>query len=510
MLARTLAQVTRTAVVDRGQLERLLEPRDGVVLERRTGDRRYEAAEGPVSRYVRTVDVEPLDDGDRDDAYRVRQTVEFRLALTWWGWLFVPLVRGHLGAVKQAPRRPWWAPVDRLDPVAANTLGSVMAMSFVVSYAASLLSQSMTFVAEDFGVSTSGQGVALATVRIDGFVALPLLALADRRGRRRMVMVTAVGTCVLSGLGALAPSMTALVGTQVLARGFATAASVTLLVAALEEMPRNNRAFAISLETMAAALGAGACIGLLFLADLASWRLLYAVTLLGLPLVRGIGRRFTETRRFQAPHPIAAVAGHGRRLWLLGVAAVCLTVFSVPASQFQNEYLRDERGFSATRISIFLVATNVFGAIGIVVGGKLADLRGRRVVASTAVIGGVGATVVMFLVTGWPMWAWSVIGAVVGAATVPSLGVYGPELFPTSLRGKANGVITGVARVGSVVGLVATGVLADRFDAIGPALAILAIGPAIVAVLIMTAFPETAHHELEDLNPEDRTPDPDP
>jgi MFS family permease len=300
--------------------------------------------------------------------------------------------------------------------------------------------------------------------------------------------------------------MPALVGTQVLARGFATAASVTLLVAALEEMPRNNRAFAISLETMAAALGAGACVGLLFLADLVSWRLLYAVTLLGLPLVRGIGRRFTETRRFQAPHPVATVAGHGRRLWLLGVAAVCLTIFSVPASQFQNEYLRDERGFSATRISVFIIATNVFGAIGIVVGGKLADLRGRRVVASTAIIGGVGATVVMFVVAGWPMWAWSVIGAVIGAATVPSLGVYGPELFPTSLRGRANGVITGVARVGSVVGLVATGVLADRFDAIGPALAILALGPAIVAVLIMTAFPETAHHELEDLNPEDPPP----
>jgi MFS family permease len=343
-------------------------------------------------------------------------------------------------------------------------------------------------------------------VRLDAFVALPLLAIGDRRGRRYLLLFATVGACTLSSLGALAPSMPWLVGSQVIARGFATAASVTVVVAALEEMPRNNRAFAISLETMAAALGAGTCIALLFLADVASWRLLYVIALLGVPLVWRIGKRLTETRRFTAPHAEAGVAGHGRRLWLLAAAAVFLNLFAVPATQFQNEYLRDERSFSAGRISLFVIATNVFGAIGIIVGGRLADERGRRPVGAIAVAGGVSATVIMFLVTGWPMWAWSVIGAIVGAAAVPSLGVYGPELFPTSFRGRANGIITGLARVGSVSGLVVTGYLADRMGGIGNALALLAIGPAIVAVLVITAFPETAHQELEDLNPEDRPP----
>ena len=504
MLAATLAKVTRQAVVDRHQLERLLEPRDGVVLERRTADGSYEAVDGPFERYERAVEVEPLDEAG--ESFRVSQTVDFRLALTWFGWMFLPLVRPHLGAVVLPDRRPWWAPVDRLDPAAANTLGSVMAMSLVVSYTAALMSQTMTFSAEDFGVGTGGQGVALALVRIDGFIALPLLALADRRGRRHTIMFTAAGACVLSAIGALAPSMGALVATQVLARGFATAALVTVLVAALEEMPRNNRAFAISLETMAAAIGAGTCITLLFLADVASWRLLFAIALLGLPLVRGIGRGLKETRRFLAPHASVGAAGHGGRLWLLGAAALCLNLFTIPASQFQNEFLRDERGYSAGRVSLFVIATNIFGAIGIIVGGRLADTRGRRAVGAFAIAGGVGATVVMFLVHGWPMWMWSVIGAVVGAATVPALGVYGPELFPTSFRGRANGIITGVARIGSVAGLVATGILADRLGTIGQALALLAVGPAIVAVLVVTAFPETAHQELEDLNPEDKTP----
>jgi len=38
---------------------------------------------------------------------------------------------------------------------------------------------------------------------------------------------------------------------------------------------------------------------------------------------------------------------------------------------------------------------------------------------------------------------------------------------------------------------------------LAPALALLAIGPIIVAGLVATIYPETAATELEDLNPED-------
>jgi MFS family permease len=57
--------------------------------------------------------------------------------------------------------------------------------------------------------------------------------------------------------------------------------------------------------------------------------------------------------------------------------------------------------------------------------------------------------------------------------------------------------------IGSSTGLLIAGRLADRWDAFGPGMALLAIGPLIVAALVLTLYPETAHRELEELNPED-------
>ena len=90
--------------------------------------------------------------------------------------------------------------------------------------------------------------------------------------------------------------------------------------------------------------------------------------------------------------------------------------------------------------------------------------------------------------------------------TIPALGVYGPELFPTSLRGRANGIIAVLAVAGSVVGLLVAGYLSDRWGGLGPPLAVLSVGPLLMALLVLAAYPETAHRELEELNPEDEPP----
>ena len=503
-----MSRVVTEATVDPAGLDRILEPRRGLVLERRCREGTYEAAEGPLEGYRRTVRADPLDGG----RHHVSQTVEYRLDLPFFGWLFALPVRRHMGRLEAASALPWWGPPERLDHRGARSLDALCALSLVVGYLGTLLTQTMTFAAEEFGAGTAAQANALTAVRADVVVSVGLVALADRRGRRQLLVLTAAAGCILTAAGALAPSLAWLAGSQVVARGFVTAAVIVLSVVAAEEMPSGSRAYAVSLLALSGGLGAGvAAVGLLPLADLApwSWRLLFAVAVLGLLLVRMVGRRLPESRRFAAPHAAAPMTGHGRRFWLLAASAVLLQLFYVPAAQFANEYLRVERNFSARRISLFTFATATPAAVGVVMGGRVAE-HGRRLVGAVGVLGGVGATVLMYLAHGWPLWTWSVIASIVGGLTVPALGVYGPELFPTSLRGRANGVIVALARVGGVAGLQAVAPLSGALGSLGPAMAVLALGPALLAVLVVVAYPETAHRELEDLNPEDSPPAPGP
>ena len=192
----------------------------------------------------------------------------------------------------------------------------------------------------------------------------------------------------------------------------------------------------------------------------------------------------------------------GRRLLLLATAAFLLLVFAAPASQFQNDFLREHRGYSATGITLFTLITSTPAGIGIFVAGRLADTRGRRGVAAVGLLGGTAFILVAYHSAGAAMWAASVTGTVLGSLTV-ALGVYGPELFSTRHRARANGLIVTLGVAGSATGLLVVGMLADRFGSYGPAFTVVAIGPVLAAVLVLRCFPETARVELEVLNPGD-------
>jgi MFS family permease len=491
------------AVVDDAGLERWLRPADGLVRERADGDRRFGLDEGPFRRYERTVAVQPAGDG----RHEVTSTVDFRLAIPYVGWLVALPVAAWLR--RPGAPLPWWGPPARLDARSAGVLGTLCGFAVVGGYLGTAITQTITFAADDFGhTSNRPQAMALATVRLAVVIALVLVAAADRRGRRALLIVAAVAGVLFSATTALAPSLPFYAGSQILTRGCSTALAVLITVVAAEEMPAGARAFAVSVLGMCAALGAGFCVMALPLADLdtGGWRLVFVLPLLGLPLLRDAWRRLPESRRFGAPHAASGMAGHGARLRLLATAALLINLFAAPASQLQNEFLRDERGYTAAGITLFTLVTNTPAGIGVLVGGRLADARGRRIVGAVSLAGGVGATVVMFFSAGASLWAWSLVGAVVGGATLPALGVYGPELFPTGSRARANGLIALAAVVGSSTGLVAAGILSDRLGGLAPALAILAVGPALLTLLVLLRFPETARVELEDLNPQDRRP----
>ena len=74
--------VTRT-ILDRDGVEAAREPRHQPVLETRAGDDVFDALEGAVWSYRRTVTVAPAADGGG----HVTETVDFQLAVPYFAWL---------------------------------------------------------------------------------------------------------------------------------------------------------------------------------------------------------------------------------------------------------------------------------------------------------------------------------------------------------------------------------------------------------------------------------------
>ena len=188
----------------------------------------------------------------------------------------------------------------------------------------------------------------------------------------------------------------------------------------------------------------------------------------------------------------------GGRFVLLAAVFFLLNIFVAPASQLQNDYLRADRGFSGLAITVFILLTATPGGLGVMVGGRWADTRGRRMALIPGLLAIGVFNAVFFSVSGVPMWLASLFGSVLGALCVAALGVLGPELFPTARRGGVRGALTVIAVAGSVTGLLTAGVLVDR-NGYGPTFVLLAAGPVIAAGLAL-AVPETSRRELEDIN----------
>jgi MFS family permease len=470
---------------------------------------RFACEEGPFAAYERQVSHQPAPEG----GLLVTERISWSLGIPLWGPLFQPLVARDLRRSEpprlpdpdRPSRPPWWAPPDRLDLRATGVLSRLCVLSMLAGYLGTTITQTMTFAADEFDASKAAQGSALGAVRAGVLLSLVLMAAADRRGRKRLLTVCAVGGAVASAAGALSSSLWALGATQTFARAFSTALALLIGVVAAEEMPSGGRAFAASVLAMTGALGAGGAVILLPLAGLApwAWRIIYLIPLMGLVFFLRVARDMPESRRFLRPHARTTMRGHRGRLLLLGASGFFGLIFLAPITQFQNDFLRDEHGFAAWQLTVFTFATSTPAGIGVIVGGRLADERGRRVVGATGTLGGAIFLALAYQASGPWLWLCWLIGSMVAAVTVPALGVYGPELFPTALRGRANGLITVGSVAGSTVGLFLAGRFADEWGSLGPGIALLAVGPVIVSVLVLTLYPETAHLELEDINPQD-------
>ncbi len=518
----------RALVVNDAELKLLRAPIDGIVLERiGSSPDRFELEEGPFSIYSRSLSVSP---GDTPETYSVIEEVTWKLSLpVFWILLWFPFWWSVRGGQKNP--RPWWAPAGRLDARASRAIGLLGVIAIVNGFLGSVIGQTLTFAADEFcnefavnadgmrtcvdsAHDTSARANVFTIVRVSIVLSLALTVAADRFGRKLALTVAVTISCLATAAGALAPNLAFLTASQVISRGLATGLTIVLLVFASEELPPKSRAYGVSMLILLAGLGSGIVVWILPLADVAEWgwRLVYAAALLFVPLSLWVGSRLPNTRRFalldrqRASQSLLELWQNPKlrsRLLLLGFGALLATLFATPASQFDNQFLRDELGFDASRITVFTLLTSTPIGIGVMAGGILSDRIGRRPIGAFGTAVGVSMSVLSFFSNDFWIFPVRAIGVILGSGfAVAGLAVYGPELFPTRLRGTANGVITAFGVGGSVIGLQLVGRLAERFDAFGPALLVAAIGPATLVLLILFRYPETANLTLEELNDE--------
>jgi MFS family permease len=360
------------------------------------------------------------------------------------------------------------------------------------------------------GLSFTTLGLGLGIIRLAAIGSLPLAGLADRLGRRRVLLgCSAVGLAIAAAAG-LSPGYWWFVALFAASRPLLTATNAITGVIAAEETSTNDRAKAIALVAAAYGTGAGLTAVIRGIAgDALSFRGLFALLLIPLAALPLLGRRLEEPQRFErtrrdpnAPYQRSRVpAAYRDRLALLFTLAFAFAFVQGPATSLLFVYTESVLDLPRSATALMVVAAGVLGLGGLLAGRWASDNLGRRRTAAT--------TQVLTALAGMVTYSGSAAGAVAGylvsilamSAFAPAVGTLGAELFPTSVRATVAGWFSVAGVLGAVTGLVAFGLLADGLQSFSHA-AILVAAPVAAVAPLYARLPETRGLELEESAPE--------
>jgi MFS family permease len=360
------------------------------------------------------------------------------------------------------------------------------------------------------GLSGTALGIGLAIMRLASLGALPVIGLADRFGRRRMLLATVGIGLAMTALAAASPTYWWFVAIFACGRPVLAATNGLAQVTAAEQTASADRAKAVAL--IAAGYGTGAGVIAIvhsLAASTLGFRGVFALALVPLALLPLLSRWIEEPDRFtvaaagpERPVPVldAVARPFRRRLAVIVVLGFAVSVITGPANSFvflfAQNYLR-QPGFVTAGM---VVGAGVAGLGGLLAGRWLADRAGRRLTGALAMMAVAVLAIWTYSGSAPALVAGYVLGTFAASVFAPAAGALLNELFPTSVRASTAGwwLVAGV--LGAVTGLVIFGTVAGashRFLVAG----VVTFLPAALVMVLFWLLPETRGREPEELWP---------
>jgi len=396
-----------------------------------------------------------------------------------------------------------------------RVIGLLVIAELFEHYDVGLLSMALSQIQAGLGVAEDEIAALIGVVRLGAIPAIAIGVLADRYGRRRLLLATILGSAIFTFLSGLAQDAATYQFFQFFARMFLYAEPLLAAVVIVEELRAPDRGFGIGLLGALGSLGHALSAILFGMIDILphGWHDLYIIGAVPLLALAWLRRSLPESGRFETRkaagavagwwHPIASVVRqYPGRLAAITLAYAAIEFVQTTAVMFGPKILQEAYGYEPHDVTGLFLVGGALAILGHLYAGSLSDRFGRRMVMTVfvGVLG--GGYYVLYngggfaLNVAWVAVTFSSMGLGVLFKTV------GAELFPTSYRSAATMVRAGIGVTAGSMGLFLAGSLYDVFGShqavITNMLPILALGP----VVIWFAVPETARRELEDVSPE--------
>jgi len=369
--------------------------------------------------------------------------------------------------------------------------------------------------ADQAGLSGTDLGIGLAIIRLAAVGGLPVTGLADRFGRRKMLLITVGVGLALTALAAASPSYWSFVAIFALGRPFLSATNGLAQVDVAEQTSSADRTKAVALVSAGYGAGAGAIAILHSLAAGAlGFRGVFALALVPLALLPLLRRWLTEPDRFvvaeaaaeaAAEHPtpvFGAVARPYRaRLVVVVVLAFAVSVITGPANSFIFLFAQNFLHQKGYVTAAMVLGAGVAGFGGLLVGRWLADRVGRRPTGACAMVAMALFAVLAYSGPGWALVAGYLLEVLAASVFGPAIGALTNELFPTKVRASVVGWGLAAGVLGAVIGLIVFGFVARSGHPFATA-GLLTFLPVVPAVGLFWLLPETRGREPEDLWPD--------